>query len=101
LPVEVAKNSVSGRHGLPSARIGDTGDRVDENAALVYDSDLQAIFGSRRDHLVDHVLHLLLQVHRAAHPGKRHVVWLEVAPLQNPRPRTGRTRNTSARPPAS
>jgi hypothetical protein len=63
LPVEVAKNKRAGGHGPPSARIGDPSDRVDNNAALVYDIDLQAVFGSRRDHLVDRVLHLPLQGH--------------------------------------
>ena len=36
----------AGGHGLPSARVGDPSNRVDDNAALVYDIDLQAVFGS-------------------------------------------------------
>jgi len=51
------------------------------------------------DPLIDRRLHLPLQSPGQGHRSKRHVVWLKASPLRNPRPRTGRTRNTIARPP--
>ena len=44
-------------HRLSGVRIGEPGDRVDDNAALVQDGNLEPVLGAGRDQLVDRVLH--------------------------------------------
>jgi hypothetical protein len=79
-------------------RIGEPGHGNNHDATFVQDGDLQPRLRTGGHHVVDSGLNRALQPRRRAHMGNRQVVWLERPPLRNPRPRTGRTRNTSARP---
>ncbi|HVS04805.1 MAG TPA: hypothetical protein VHK65_01390 [Candidatus Dormibacteraeota bacterium] len=61
-------------HGLCRPRIGESGNRVHDNFALMRDRDLKPGLATGGDELVDRGLNLPLRVDRQAHAGNRQVV---------------------------